>query len=41
MSAKRVTDIANCLNRYKGQISEACAKIYDDGVLDTLEDKPL
>ena len=34
-----VTDIANCLKRYKGQISEACAKMYDDGVLDRNEDK--
>ena len=34
-----VTDIASCLKRHKGQISEACAKMYDDGVLDRNEDK--
>ena len=34
-----VTDIANCLKRHKGQISAACAKMYDDGVLDRNEDK--
>ena len=34
-----VTDIANCLKRHKGQISEACAKMYNEGVLDRNEDK--
>ena len=34
-----VTDIANHLKRHTGQISEACAKMYDDGVLDRNEDK--
>ena len=34
-----VTDIANCLKRHKGQISEACAKMYNEGLLDRNEDK--
>ena len=34
-----VTALANRLDRHKGQISEACKKMHEDGVLDRNEDK--
>ena len=34
-----VTAIANRLYRHKGQISEACKKMHEDGVLDRNQDK--
>tara|TARA_B110001450_G_scaffold217636_1_gene211698 strand:- start:1218 stop:1484 length:267 start_codon:yes stop_codon:yes gene_type:complete len=34
-----VTALANRLDRYKGQISEACKKMHEDGVLDRNKDK--
>jgi len=34
-----VSAIANRLDRHKGQISEACKKMHEDGVLDRNEDK--